>query len=301
VSITSIRPLLSIVLILSSVPLSCQCNETVITVQQKRKAAPPILNLAADDLRVKIGGKATRIGSITDRTPVRVSFVIDTGAKQTQQSWATTRRILDNVMTTLPAGTPLALITFADKAEPILGLQNNGPSIQDALKTLSPSGAKVTKEAMFGAMSAGASAFEHPQPGDAEFLVTASEENLGSKLQAEIERQFLTSHVRLFGVSFDFSKLPGHPQVGAFVNAGESFSSAEAISKSSGGLWVRAQAGGEFADIIGKLIKGIFVLQLQPEHPLERAEDLNIELLKNGRISPNDVVLLYPQKLYPCQ
>jgi hypothetical protein len=302
---------LSVATILVCVPAYCQqyaCNTTVITVQPRQRVAPPVVGLAAGDLRVKVGGETTRLDAVTDRpTPVRVSILVDTGDKQTQQTWATTRRIVDNVVASLPVGTEFALITFSDKVEQRLALHKDGRSLEDVLKTLSPSRVKGTKEAMVGAINAGTNMFENPRAGDVELLLTASEENFGEKSQTELERQLSLSGLRLFGVSFDFSKLPGHPPtVGGFANIGESFSSLEAISRSSGGIWVRTQASSAtdeagIADSVAKLMSSFFVLHLRPEQSLKHAEDLKIELVNNRRTPPNDVVLLYPQKLWPCQ
>jgi hypothetical protein len=311
-SLKSLRgPLLSMTAILMSVPLYCQqpaCDTIVITLLPRAKAAPPVGVVAPDDLRVKVGGKMARLDSLKDRpTPPRISILLDVGAKQSQLTWATSKRIIDSLVAASPEGTEFALIRFADKVEQGPVMQKDGRSMQDALRTFSLSGAKETKGAMVDAINAATNVFEHPRAGDVEVLLTASEENFESSLQADAERQLSLSHIRLLGISFDSSKLPGPlPTGGVFVNVGTSFSSAEAISRSSGGMWTRTQVASAtvadgIADNIARLIASFFVLHLQPEHSLERAEDLKMELLKNRHISPNDILLLYPQKLYPCQ
>jgi hypothetical protein len=297
--------------VLAGVPLYCQdhvCNRTVISLQQKGMPSTNPFPLVPELLKVRVGGKLVRSSPmVTRRKPLRVSILLDIGTRQNQRTWITTKVIVEKLSVELPVGTEFSLSTFSDKVEHKLFSGQSGPPLQDALNSLSLSSGKESKEALYEAIQEGVKAFEYPAAGDVEVLVTASEVGFGAKLEQDLERHLSLYGVRLFGVSFDLSKLPVPmpSSTDASVSWGKSFSSPEAVASASGGVWVRTPVASKQPEVA--IAKGIasfaangFVLDLHLDRTLAKGEDLQVELV-DGRGSPvKDVILLYPKQLYPC-
>jgi hypothetical protein len=291
----------------------CLSRSTVITVvgPRDKNGASPIASLSPEDLRGKLGGKSVSIESVAPPSkPLRVSIVLDIGSAQTKLTWDATRLIIHNFPSHFSEGSEFSLVAFDDRVEQNAPLQRGAHALDEFVDALSPSKTKESKTGLYEALAAGIRTLGTPQLGDAVFLVTAWEDAGESDKQRATVQWLSAVGVRLFGISFDFSRLPGVPPTGAFVSI-TSFAPIESAARISGGLWTRSPASGPALDMLLKasasVMADFYALGLKLAQPLVKAKEMRIELVKGGKISlkPNlslkDVVLSYPQSLYPCR
>ena len=298
---------------LYSQSVDCLGRSTVITVVGRRDKdqASPIGSLSSEDLRAKVGGKSVAIESVAPRSkPLRVSIVLDIGSGQRKLTWDATRLMIHNFPAHFLEGTEFSLVAFDDRVEQKASLQRGTHALDEFLDALLPSKTKESKTGLYEGLAAGIRTFGTPQLGDTVFLVTAWEDAGNSDEQKATVQWLSAAGIRLFGISFDSSRLPRVAPTGTFVSL-TSFTPIEAAARMSGGLWIRSSASGPALDMLPKasasVMADFYTLGLKLEQPVDKAEEMRIELVKGGKISlkPNlslkDVVLSYPQALYPCR
>ena len=291
----------------------CLSRSTVITVLGRRgkDEASPTASLSREDLRVKVGGKSVSIESVEHPSkPLRVSVVLDVGSSQSKATWNATRLIVHNIQAEFVEGTEFSLVAFDDRVEQKVSLRRGAHALDEFVDAVSLSKTKESKTGLYEGLAAGIRTLGTPQPGDAVFLVAAWEDAGNSDSQTATVQWLSVAGVRLFGVSFDSSGLPGVIPQQTFVTL-RSFTPIEAVARVSGGLWIRASRSGPAVDMVPKasasVMADFYTLGLKLEQPLGKAEELRIELVKGSKISPKpnlnlrDVVLSYPQALYPCR
>ena len=291
----------------------CLTRTTVITVLGPRGKddASPVASLSSEDLRVKVDGKSVSIESVARSSkPLRVGIVLDIGSSQSKLMWNATRSIIHNFPSYFSENTEFSLVAFDDKVEQKVPLQRGSHALDEFVDTLSPSKSKGSRAGLYAGLAAGISMLGTPQAGDALFLVTSWEDGGKSDEQRDIVQSLSAAGVRLFGISFDSSRLPGSPPQGAFVTE-QSFTPIEGVAKISGGLWIRASSSGPALDLLPKesapVMEDFYTLGLKLAQPLVKTGEMKIELVKGGKIilKPNlrirDVVLSYPHALYACR
>lgn len=289
----------------------CLTRTTVITILGPRgKDTRPILSLTPSDLHVTTDGKDISVESVAHpSTPLRVSIVLDVGSRQTKSTRDATRSILHNFPSQFPEGTAFSLVVFDDKAEQKVPLQQGGRALEESLAALLPSKIKESTTGLYEALTLGIKAFGTPHPGDVEFLVTAWEGDGKSDLRAALAQGLSVAGVRLFGASFDYSRLPGIPPTGTFISM-PSFTPIEDVASSSGGVWLMNTAvSGPTIDVVPKLAAAVmsdfYLVTLKLKQPVTKTQKLKIELLMKSSIQANpsakDIKLSYPQTLYPCR
>jgi hypothetical protein len=284
---------------------SCLFHTTVIAVV---KGSAPIEGLTAADFRVTVGGKATAVQSVVpaDRSP-RVIIFLDASANQDQSTWAITRAIAEEFLAGFPDGGDFTLLAFDDKVQRVVHESNRG-ALQGALGEMFPSGKRESAAGLAEAVKKAGASLDGPRQGDAEFLITTSDQI--SKETAQTLSQQRAAGIRLFGVSFDQSTHPAPPPFDLYMTV-EDYSPLGAAAKASGGRWIwfdmsrqdatarlqSARASGKTAAI---LVQNYFTLDLRLDKPLTKPEKLKIELTKSPRIDAKDISTSYPQELFPC-
>jgi hypothetical protein len=281
------------------------------TAEQLKGAVHPTL-LTPADLRAKVGGKQVAIESVTrPSAPLRITVVLDVGAGQSKSTWEIVRFILHNFPSQFAQGTEFSLVTFDGQVEQKSGFSAREHALDDALGTQSPSKTKESEGGLYGALASGITAFGDHRPGDTEFLITAWEDHRNSDLSRAVTQQLLQTGVRLFGMSFDSSRVEkGFPFSGVLLPP---VTPIDTIASASGGLWMRVAVGDPRNDGIPKMFGGsmsdFYNVSLKLAQPLTKAQELRIELVKNPNVrsqtNPSardvrDVMLSYPQTLYPC-
>lgn len=276
------------------------------TPEHVKGAVHPTL-LTAGDLRVKAGGKSVAIESVTPPSaPLRITVVLDVGARQSKSTWETTRFILHNLPSWFAQGTEFSLVTFDSEVEQKGRFSIGEHALDAALSTQSPSNAKESEGGLYGALAHGITAFGDNRPGDAEFLITAWEDDRNSDLSRAVTRQLLQAGVRLFGVSFaKVEKAPPFPGITLTP-----LTPIDTIATTSGGWWMRSRVGdpvnNAIPEMFGESISDFYSVSLKLAQPLTKAQELRIEMVKNPNVgsqtdlSARDVLLSYPQTLYPC-
>jgi hypothetical protein len=173
------------------------------------------------------------------------------------------------------------------------------------MSALSPSKIKESTAGLYDAVMTGTKTLGKPQLGDAMFMVTTWEDAGGDKLPAAPAQALSVSGVRLFGISFDYSRLPAPPPAEGVATV-SNYSPIEALAKKSGGFWLR---GGDdrMPLIVATFVTDFYAVVLKPEQPVAKPQNLRIELVKGSNVvlRPNlnvkDVRFYYPDTLYPCQ
>lgn len=290
----------------------CLTRTTVVTVagHGTKDAAKPIVSLTTEGLQVKVAGKTVAVGGVAPpSTPLRVGIVLDVGSSQTKSTWDSTRLMLHNFQSQLPEGTEFSLVTFDDKVEQKVPLSAEASAFHDTLAAASPTKIKESKAGLYEAIATGIRAFDSPHPGDALLVITAWEDGGGSDMQAAVSQWLSVAGVRLFGISFDSSRLPAAPPTATFATT-TIFAPIEAVSKSAGGLWVRTATGTIGTDTLPKMyavfMSDFYVVTLKLTQRITKPQDLRIELVKGNvvtfqaNLSRKDVLLYYPPSLYPC-
>jgi hypothetical protein len=265
--------------------------------------------LTPADLRAKTGAQYVAIESVArPSAPLRITVVLDVGAGQSKSTWETARFILHNLPSQFAQGTEFSLVTFDSQVEQKSSFSVGEHALDDALGTLSPSKTKESEGGLYGALAGGIAAFGDNRPGDAEFLITAWEDGRNSDMSRTVGRQLLQAGVRLFGVSFDSSRVEKGPG-GSYVTL-TPLTPIDTIARTSGGLWMRTAGANPGYDGIPKkfaeVMSDFYTVSLKLAQPLAKAQELRIELVKNPNfssqtnLSATDVLLSYPQTLYPC-
>jgi hypothetical protein len=294
----------------------CLSRTSVVTIIGKRVTSaehvkgpvhPTLLTPA--DLRAKAGGKDVAIESVTrPSAPLRIAVILDVGAGQSKSTWEITRFILHNFPSQFAQGTEFSLVTFDSQVEQKSSFSIGAHALDDALSTQSPSKTKESEAGLYGALARGIAAFGDNRPGDAEFLITAWEDGRNSDMSRAVARQLLQAGVRLFGVSFDSSRVEKGPPF-SYVTL-TPVTPIDTIARTSGGWWMRAALGDPrnnvIPEVFGESMSDFYNVSLKLAQPLTKAQELRIELVKNPNVSSQtnlsarDVLLSYPQTLYPC-
>lgn len=181
-------------------------------------------------------------------------------------------------------------------------------ALDDALSTQSPAKTTASKSSVYDALATGIAALGISRPGDAEFLITTWEDHGESDKSRAVTRQLSQSAVRLFGVSFDSSVAGrGFPISAVSLTP---LTPIDNMARTSGGWWMRAVVGdpvnNAIPEMFGESISDFYNLNLKVTQPLTKAQKLHLELVKNPNVSSQngprarDVLLSYPQTLYPC-
>jgi hypothetical protein len=284
---------------------SCLSRKTVITVAN----SAPIEGLTAADFRVTVGGKATAVQSVVpeDRSP-RVIILIDASASQDQSTWAVTQAIAEEFLAGFPDAGDFTLLAFDDKIQRVVHESNRG-ALQGALGEMFPSGKRESAAGLAEAVKKAGASLDPYRQGDAEFLITTSDQISKETTQA-LSQQRATG-IRLFGVSFDQSTHPAPLPFDVYMTV-EDYSPLGAAAKASGGRWIwfdmsrqNATATLQSARTSGRtaatMVRNYFTLDLRLDKPLVKPEKLKIELIKGTRIDAKDISMSYPQELFPCQ
>ena len=270
-----------------------------------KDAASPIASLAPTDLRVRAGRKDVAVVSVVHRAaPLRIGVIVDIGVHQTKATWDRTRVIVHNFVSQFPEEAEFSLVTFDDKVEDRFPLETRS-HLDERLATLLPSRLKESKTGLYEALAAAIRAFGTVRPGDALLFVTAWEDSGSSDMQGAVAQWLSAAGVRLFGISFDSSRLPGPPLPGTGVLL-QSFTPVGALAHASGGVWAITPAAVPGAEVLPQFFAAVvldfYTVVLKLTQPLAKTEALKIEFAKGASTSVKPrVVLSYPQALYPCQ
>ena len=231
-----------------------------------------------------MGGKSASIVSVARSSkPLRVGVVLDIGSGQTEATWNAARLIIHNIQPRFSEGTEFSLVAFDDRVEQSVPLQRGLHILDEFVDGLSLSKNKESKTGLYEALAAGIRTLDAPQSGDALFLVTAWEDAGKSDAQTTAVEQLSSVGVRLFGISFDSSKLPGTPRTGAFISK-TSFAPIEEVAQRSGGLWMRASGYPPALDLSASVIADAYTVGLKLGQPLVKVGELKIELVKGDQI-----------------
>jgi len=271
--------------------------------------AEPSEGLTAPDFKVTVGGKAVSVQSAmpADRPP-RVILLVDASANHDQSTWAATQVLLDQFLAGFPGAGDFTLLTFDDRVQQVLH-ETDRAALQGKLAETFPSGKRESEAGLAEAVKKGSASFDGYRLGDAEFLITTSDQI--DKETEQVLGQQRAAGTRLFGVSFGQSRRPDPIPFSVGMTV-ENYTRLEAAAKASGGRWTWFDASGQDptaslqrATAIGKraamLVRDYFTLNLQLTKRLTKPEKLKIELIKSPRIDAKDSSIFYPQELFPCQ
>lgn len=269
----------------------------------------PSEGLTAADFRVTVGGKAASVQSATPAAgPPRVIILVDASANHNQSTWAATQVLVDEFLAGLPAVADLTLLTFDDKVQHVVHATDRA-SLQGTWGEMFPSGKRESEAGLLEAIKKGNVSFDGYRQGDAEFLITTSDQTHKETEQALSEQR--VAGIRFFGASFDQARRVGPDRFGANMTV-ENYSPLEAAAKTSGGMWLwfdmssqdptaslrSATAGGKSTAV---LVQNYLALQLQLTSPITKPEKLKIELVKESKVKAQDRFTTYPRELFPCK
>jgi hypothetical protein len=292
--------------VLHSEDKACLSRTTLVEVSDTN--GEPHESLTAADFKATVGGKAASVQSATPANrPPRIIILVDASANHDQATWAATQAMLDEFLAGFPDVADFTLLTFDEKVQRVIH-ETNRAALQGTVGEMFPSGKKESEAGLADAVKNGSASLEPHSQGDAEFLVTTSDQIRKDTEQAL--GQQTVAGVRFFGASFDPSRRRGPTSFGAATV--EDYSPLEAATRASGGLWIwfdmsrqDATTSLQSARVAGKraamLVRDYFTLDLRLAKPLAKAEKLKIELIKSPRIDPKDISTSYPQELFPCQ
>jgi hypothetical protein len=285
---------------------ACLSRTTLVGVSRANGEPPE--GLTATDFKVTVGGKAASVKSATPADqPPRVILLVDMSADHDQSTWAATRALVDEFLAGFPEAGDFTLLTFDDKVERVLH-EAHRALLQGILGEMFPSGKRASGAGLAEAVKKASASLDRFRQGDAEFLVTTSDQ-----ISKETERalsQERVAGIRLFGVSFDQSRPFDPLPYGAHLPA-ENHTPLESAAKASGGVWIHFDMRREdptaslrTATGDGKstavLVRSYLALDLRLTSPITKPEKLKIELGKGSRGKAQDR-LTYPQELFPCQ
>jgi len=285
----------------------CQLRRTLIGVSGKNGERSEGLTVA--DFNVTVGGKAASLQSaMLAELPPRVVILVDASANHDQSTWAATRAMVEEFLAGFPEVADFTLLAFDDKLQQVVQ-QTDRASLQGTMAEMFPSGKRESEAGLAKAVKKASSIFDVYRQGDAEFLVTTSDQIRKETEQAL--RQQRAVGIRLFGLSFDQSRHPSALPFDLYMKV-EDYSPLGAAAKASGGLWMWFDMSGQGgtaslqnARAAGKgaatLVRNYFTLDLRLTKPLAKPEKLKIELLKSPRVDAKDIYTAYPQELFPCQ
>ena len=265
--------------------------------------------LTVADFKVSVGGKAASIQSATPASgPPRVVILLDTSSNHDQSTWAATQGMVEEFLAGFPDVGDFTVLTFDDKVQQVVH-ETDRATLQGTLGEMFPSGKPESEVALAEAVKKANLGFGEYRQGDAELLITTSDQI--SKETEQALGQQRVAGVRLFGASFDQSRRRGPTLFGPGMTV-ENYGPLDAASKASGGLWTRVDMSREdptaslrSATAAGKatatLVRNYLALELRLASPVTKPEKLKIEVMKGSKGKAQDRFATYPQELFPCQ
>jgi VWFA-related protein len=192
-------------------PLHAQtdpCLRRVISVSVSDRAGQTVSGLSAGDFQAEIKGKPIKIVSATrNDQPVRVMIVLDRSSSmlKDESKWNAYLTAAAALLSHMPAQSEAGLTAFVDRVLGSVPFTTDAVGLQAAIKGLSSVPQDVHRRggstALYDALAAAASSFDHPQPGDSLYALTDGEDD-ASRISGEAARKALvTKGVRLFSFS----------------------------------------------------------------------------------------------------
>jgi hypothetical protein len=232
--------------------------------------------------------------------------LLDIGSRQGRATWEAANQLLHDFLAAVLGGTELSLFLFDDEAEQKALFGKEIHRLNEVIAGLQQAKKKESESGMYGALAAAVEAFGTPHPGDAIFVITGWE---GKKNDQGAVDSVLNAGIRVFGVSFDASALPGKPPGGIYSTV-VSYSPIDGLARATGGIWART-AGGNSVSVLARSlalpISEYYSVALSPAQPLNKREPLKVELrgeavTQSGlKVDLKKVSVSHPQMLSPCR
>jgi hypothetical protein len=285
----------------------CGAPSFVISVLNRTPAAGGRFSLIPSNLHVKVGGRDTSVESVSaPSSTLRIAVLIDIGSRQDKATWEAANQLLHDFLAAVLGGTELSFFVFDDEAEQKAPFSKELRRVNEAIAGLQQAKKKESESGMYGALTAAVKAFGTPHPGDAIFIITGWE---GKKNDQDAVDSVLNAGIRVFGVSFDASALPGKPPGGIYSTV-VSYSPIDALARATGGLWART-AGKNSVSVLARSlalpISEYYSVVLRPVQPLNKREPLKVGLrgetvAQSGeKIDLKKVSVSHPPMLFSCR
>lgn len=279
----------------------------VISVLNRTPTTGGHFSLSPSNLHIKVGGRDTSVESVSaPSSAIRIAVLLDIGSRQDKATWEAANQLLHDFLTAVPEGTELSLFVFDDEAEQKAPFGKEIHLLNEVVVGLQQSKKKESESGMYGALTAAMQAFGTPHSGDAILMIAGWE---GKKNDQQAVDSVLSGGIRVFGVSFDASALPGKLPAGIYSTV-VSYSPIDLLARATGGLWARTTGGNSVSVLARSLASPMseyYSVALGPAPPLSKRESLKIELrgetvTQSGeKVDLKKVSVSYPQILAPCR
>jgi len=301
------------------------CLQRTVTVNVVGSDGVPLRNLTRDDLKVRYGNHAPSILDLTYREASRrVVILLDVSGSMSGEQfggghdkWQIARTAAGELATSLPQGSQVALIAFAEKAVTEVPLSADPKLIYEWLNRETSRNPDHLKgeTALYDAILTGRKLLEPAQDGDAIYVITDGGENASRARLSGVEKALAAAGVRLFafllaaGEVISIDEQAGIRDLDELTrNTGGWIVSVDATHMSSNysplsWRYDYEKAKGQiafYAQLFSREISGFYQLKLQiPEDP-RKPWRLEVELTDTHGQRRKDVTLAYPRKIYPC-
>lgn len=195
-----------------------QTVSVLINVLDQNGSAVP--DLGKEHFQAKLNGRPIDlVGASYSFGPRRIVVLLDMRYSMKGESinnaWSIARDALGDVLTEIPTGAQIALLTFSSQVDRIADFSQGRPTIEDWLKH-GPSQRSDFKEpteihtkdprrkytGLLDAVSEATKLLQPSQPGDVVCVITRGGEGYNDVSKADVKKQLLRNGIRLFGFLF---------------------------------------------------------------------------------------------------
>jgi hypothetical protein len=308
--------LLIFAVLIKAGPLQAQhdpCLRRVIPVSVSDKQGMIIPGLSASNFQANVKGKPVKMLSVDrDDRPVRVMIVLDRSGSMLRDelTWNGYLAAAMSLVSHMPPRSVVGLTAFGDEILGSVPLTADAAGLREEISGLS-SVPKILKKrgggtALWDALVAAASSFDHPQPGDSLYALTDGDDDASRISRESAQRTLANKGIRLFAFSIRTSEDRGERR--AIKNLQE-------MSRSTGGdvvlvsrrLTARSalltDKSGNTTDEAGWLefqfrqIYNFYRVEIELPLPMEKAEVWSLKLIGSNK---QGIELMYPPDMPAC-
>ena len=296
----------------------------LINVLDQNGSAVP--DLGKEHFQAKLNGRPVDlVGASYSFGPRRIVVLLDMRYSMKGESinnaWSIARDALGDVLTEIPTGSQIALLTFSSQVDKIADFSQGRPAIEYWLKhgpSQRPDFKEPTKihaedprrkyTGLLDAVSEAAKPLQPSQPGDVVCVITRGGEGYSDVSKADVKKQLLGNGIRLFGflfvndVRFEGEPIPPSPIVElAHETGGTVFSIPGREGLRSRVEFYEGDKTREkirlYARDFSAQVSGFYTLELDAHVPPGKLSRVSAEIAKsNGKVR-KDVTLAYQRLL----
>lgn len=301
-------------------PQQSACQERTIPLSIYTRTGAPIKNLEAVRLEGFDRGRKIPVGPVTStilERPLHVILAMDVSGSM----WGKVPEhrnlafdVADDFVAKAPPSVEVGLVLFAEKLRDVIPVSTDRRKLNDELNSVRRSAQTELhgRTALWDALVSIVNLLDHPQAGDAVYLITDGGDNLSKATPDTASETFAAAGVRLF--TFLIPEVPGHEDDYAGTAELE-----EIVADTAGRIviaptrtpadflpWNLLDKAGNptlFGSALNtqyRQISNSFRVTVQVSEAVDRPRSWRIGVASADAAEKREIRPIYPQKLFPC-